>query len=66
MVVQSNYAMVRAMLELNSNFAESDMKGTLVKIAYSALEGEGMKDAQMIKLFVEHFMQQKKEQNLDD
>jgi len=42
--------MVSALLELNAKFAESKTKGTLIKIAYIT------KDAQMIKLFVKHFM----------
>jgi len=47
--------MVKAMLELNAKFAESESKGTLVKIAYK----EGKKDAKMIKIFVEHCLKNK-------
>ena len=42
--------MVTALLELNAKFAESDTKGTLIKIAYIT------KDAEMIKLFRNNYL----------
>jgi len=46
--------MVKAMLELNAGFA-SNKKGTLLKIAYA------QKDAEMIKMFVEHNLKEMNE-----
>ena len=52
--------MVRAILELDAKFAESESQGTLVKIAYK----EGIKDAEMIKIFVNYFLKNKRDNSV--